>query len=137
MPFLSVVLPSAGNPRSLLSEKTSFAYLTLKSLAFYFFLFFETNSLLKCTLRFTDAFLTIYVVLHSVLQETFDSVGRTFLYNPLMLFYAISLGLSGDKENKKSLGSSVASDIRYKETTKETMRGSISNQEEEEEKGAR
>jgi hypothetical protein len=120
-----------------LSEKTSFAYLTLKSLAFYFFLFFETNSLLKCTLRFTDAFLTIYVVLHSVLQETFDSVGRTFLYNPLMLFYAISLGLSGDKENKKSLGSSVASDIRDKETTKETMRGSISNQEEEEEKGAR
>lgn len=64
-------------------------------------------------------------------------VGRTLLYNPLMLFYAISLGLSGDKENKKSLGSSVASDIRYKETTKETMRGSISNQEEEEEKGAR
>jgi hypothetical protein len=57
-----------------------------------------------------------------------------------MLFYAISLGLSGDKENKKSLGSSVASDIRDKETTtKETMRGSISNQEEEEgeEKGAR
>lgn len=99
------------------------------------FFFFETNSLLKCTLRFTDAFLTIYVVLHSVLQETFDSVGRTFLYNPLMLFYAISLGLSGDKEDKKSLGSSVASDIR----DKETMRGSISNQEEEEEeeKGAR
>ena len=50
-----------------------------------------------------------------------------------MLFYAIPLSLSGDKENKKSLGSSVASDIRYKETTKETMRGSISNQEEEEE----
>jgi hypothetical protein len=104
-----------------------------------FLSFFETNSLLKCTLRFTDAFLSIYVVLYSVLQETVDSVGRTFLYNPLMLFYAISLGLSGDKENKKSLGSSVASDIRYKETTKETMRGSISNQEEEEEeeKGAR
>jgi hypothetical protein len=100
-----------------------------------FLSFFETNSLLKCTLRFTDAFLSIYVVLYSVLQETVDSVGRTFLYNPLMLFYAISLGLSGDKEDKKSLGSSVASDIR----DKETMRGSISNQEEEEEeeKGAR
>jgi hypothetical protein len=87
-----------------------------------------------------NAFLTIYVVLYSALQETVDSVGRTFLYNPLMLFYAISLGLSGDKENKKSLGSSVASDIRDKETTtKETMRGLISNQEEEEgeEKGAR
>lgn len=111
----------------------------MKSLTFYFVLFFETNSLLKCTLRFTDAFLTIYVVLHSVLQKTVDSVGRTFLYNPLMLFYAISLGLSGYKEDKKSLGSSVASDIRDKETTKETMRGSISNQEEEkeEEKGAR
>ena len=111
----------------------------MKSLTFYFVPFFETNSLLKCTLRFTDAFLTIYVVLHSVLQETFDSVGRTFLYNPLMLFYVISLRLSGDKEDKKSLGSSVASDIRDKETTKETMRGSISNQEEEEEeeKGAR
>jgi hypothetical protein len=27
-----------------------------------------------------------------------------------MLFYAILLGLSGDKENKKSLGSSVAND---------------------------
>jgi hypothetical protein len=56
-----------------------------------------------------------------------------------MLFYAISLGLSEDKENKKSLGSSVASDIRDKETTKKTMQGSISNQEEEEEeeKGAR
>jgi hypothetical protein len=64
--------------------------------------------------------------------------GRTFLYNPLMLFYAILLGLSGDKENKKSLGSSVANDIRDNETTKETMQRSISNQEEEEEeKGAR
>lgn len=71
-------------------------------------------------------------------DDELSSVGRTFLYNPLMLFYAISLGLSGDKENKKSLGSSVASDIRDKETAKETMRGSISNQEEEEEeKGAR
>jgi hypothetical protein len=29
-----------------------------------------------------------------------------------MLFYAIPLSLSGDKENMKSLGSSVASDIR-------------------------
>ena len=87
-----------------------------------------------------NAFLAIYAVLYSALQETVDSVGRTFLYNPLMLFYTIPLGLSGDKENKKSLGSSVASDIRDKETTtKETMRGSISNQEEEEgeEKGAR
>jgi hypothetical protein len=104
-----------------------------------FLSFFETNSLLKCTLRLTDAFLAIYIVLYSALQEIVDSVGRTFLYNPLMLFYAISLGLSGDKEDKKSLGSSVASDIRDKETTKETMRGSISNQEEEEEeeKGAR
>jgi len=54
------------------------------------------------------------------------SVGRTFLYNPLMPFYAISLGLSGNKENKKSLGSSVASDIR----DKETMRGSIFKEEE-------
>jgi hypothetical protein len=56
-----------------------------------------------------------------------------------MLFYAILLGLSGDKENKKSLGSSVANDIRDNETTKETMQRSISNQEEEEEeeKGAR
>lgn len=98
----------------------------------------ETNSLLKHTLRFTECFFNhIHSVIFSALQEIVDSVGRTFLYNPLMLFYAISLGLSGDKENKKSLGSSVASDIRYKETTKETMRGSISNQEEEEEKGAR
>lgn len=45
--------------------------------------------------------------------------------------------MRGDKDNKKSLGSSVASDIRDKETTKETMLGSISNEEEEEEKGAR
>ena len=89
-----------------------------------------------------NAFLAIYAVLYSALQETVDSVGRTFLYNPLMLFYAISLGLSGDKENKKSLGSSVANDIRDNETTKKTMLRSISNQEEEEEeeeeeKGAR
>jgi hypothetical protein len=46
--------------------------------------------------------------------------------------------LSGDKENKKSLGSSVANDIRDNETNNETMLRSISNQEEEkEEKGAR
>ncbi|HEX6253620.1 MAG TPA: hypothetical protein VFZ55_05305 [Nitrososphaera sp.] len=44
--------------------------------------------------------------------------------------------MSGDKENKKSLGSSVANDIRDNETAKETMLRSISNQEEEE-KGAR
>ena len=54
-----------------------------------------------------------------------------------MLFYAILLELSGDKENKKSLGSSVANDIRDNETTKETKLRSISNEEEEEEKGAR
>jgi hypothetical protein len=46
--------------------------------------------------------------------------------------------LSGDKENKKSLGSSVANDIRDNETNNETMLRLISNQEEEkEEKGAR
>jgi hypothetical protein len=42
--------------------------------------------------------------------------------------------------NKKSLGSSVANDIRDNETTNETMLRSISNheeEEEEEEKGAR
>jgi hypothetical protein len=84
------------------------------------------------------AFLTIYVLLYSVLQEiVVASVSRTFLYNPLMLFYAILLELSGDKENKKTLGSSVASDIRDNQTTKETMlRSSISNEEVEEE-GAR
>jgi hypothetical protein len=54
-----------------------------------------------------------------------------------MLFYAIFLGLSGDKENKKSLGSSVASNIRDNETTKETMIGSISKEEEEKEEGER
>ena len=53
-----------------------------------------------------------------------------------MLFYAISLGLSGDKENKKSLGSSVANDVRDNKTAKKTMLRSISNQEDEE-KGAR
>jgi hypothetical protein len=52
-----------------------------------------------------------------------------------MLFYAISPGLSRDKENKKSLGSSVANDIRDNEIVNETMPRSISNQEEEE--GAR
>jgi hypothetical protein len=44
-----------------------------------------------------------------------------------MLFYAIALGLSGDKENKKLLGSLVGSDIRDNEATKETMLRSISN----------
>jgi hypothetical protein len=54
-----------------------------------------------------------------------------------MLFYAILLELRGDKGNKKTLGSSVASDIRDNQTFKETMlRSSISNEEEEEE-GAR
>jgi hypothetical protein len=53
-----------------------------------------------------------------------------------MLFYAILLELSGEKENKKSLGSSVANDIRDNETTKETKLKSIYNQDEEE-KGAR
>jgi hypothetical protein len=60
-------------------------------------------------------------------------VGRTFLYNRLMLFYAISPGLSRDKENKKSLGSSVADDIKDNEITNETMPTSISNPKEEEE----
>jgi hypothetical protein len=50
-----------------------------------------------------------------------------------MLFYAISFGLSVEKENKKSLGSSIASDIRDNETTNETMPGSIFNPKEEEE----
>jgi hypothetical protein len=70
-------------------------------------------------------------------SEVVVFVGRTFLYNPLMLFYAIFLGLSEDKENKKSLGSSVASNIRDNETTKETMIGSISKEEEEKEEGER
>jgi hypothetical protein len=47
-----------------------------------------------------------------------------------MLFYAISFRLMRD--NKKSLGSSVASNIRWNEITKKTMLRSIS----EEEKGA-
>ncbi|MDQ3909442.1 MAG: hypothetical protein M3232_03430 [Thermoproteota archaeon] len=46
-----------------------------------------------------------------------------------MLFYTISLGLSVDKENKKSLGSSVANDIRDDKTANETMRRSISKEE--------
>ena len=48
-----------------------------------------------------------------------------------MLFYAIALVLSGDRENKKSLGSLVVSDIRGNETTNETMLRSISNSKEE------
>jgi hypothetical protein len=113
----------------------------LKSLAFYFVLFFGTNSssLLKRALHCIAVVLNhICSVIFCTAAEIVISVGRTFLYNPLMLFYAILLGLSGDKENKKSLGSSVANDIRDNETTKETMRRSISNEEEEEEeKGAR
>jgi hypothetical protein len=67
----------------------------------------------------------------SIPPQIVTSVGRTFLYNPLMLFYAISPGLSRDKENKKSLGSSVANDIRDNEIANETMPRSISNEEEE------
>ena len=51
-----------------------------------------------------------------------------------MLFYAIALVLSGDRENKKSLGSLVGSDIRDNETTKETTLRSISNPNEEKER---
>jgi hypothetical protein len=51
-----------------------------------------------------------------------------------MLFYAISFGLSVEKENNKSLGSSVASDIRDNETTNETIPRSISKPKEEEER---
>ena len=51
-----------------------------------------------------------------------------------MLFYAIALGLNKDRENKKSLGSLVGSDIRDIETTKETMLRSISNPNEEKER---
>ena len=51
-----------------------------------------------------------------------------------MLFYAIALELSGDRENKKSLGSLVGSDIRDNETVKENMLGSISNPKEEKER---
>jgi hypothetical protein len=67
----------------------------------------------------------------SIPPQIVTSVGRTFLYNPLMLFYAISPRLSRDKENKKSLGSSVANDIRDNEIANETMPRSISNEEEE------
>jgi hypothetical protein len=80
-------------------------------------------------------FLTIPVVFwYSVLPEISASLGRTFLYNPLMLFYAIALGLSGNKENKKLLGSLFGSDIREDETTKETKLRSISNPKEEKER---
>ncbi len=37
-----------------------------------------------------------------------------------MLFHAISFSLSEDKANKKSIGSSVASDIRDNEIIRET-----------------
>ena len=57
----------------------------------------------------------------SILLQTVNFVGRTFLYNPLMLFYAISFGLSRDKENKRLFGSSVINDIKENETTKETL----------------
>ena len=50
-----------------------------------------------------------------------------------MPFYAISIVLSEDKENKKSLDSSVASDFRDNVITSETMPRSISK----DEKGAR
>jgi hypothetical protein len=62
------------------------------------------------------------------------SLGRIFLYNPLMLFYTIALVLSGDRENKKLLGSLVVSDITDNETTNETMLRSISNSKEEKER---
>jgi hypothetical protein len=51
-----------------------------------------------------------------------------------MLFYAIALVLSGDRGNKKSLGSLVGSDIRDNETTMETRLRSISNSKEEKER---
>ena len=51
-----------------------------------------------------------------------------------MLFYAISFELSVGKENKKSLGSSVASDIRDNETTNEILSRGISKPKEEKEK---
>ena len=40
--------------------------------------------------------------------------------------------MSSEKEDKKSLGSSVASDIRDRETTEESMPRSVSNPKEEE-----
>ena len=51
-----------------------------------------------------------------------------------MLFYAIALVLSGDRESKKSLGSLGGSDIRDNETTMKTMLRSISNSKEEKER---
>ena len=42
--------------------------------------------------------------------------------------------MSSEKEDKKSLGSSVASDIRERERTEEKMPRSVSNPKEEEEK---
>ncbi|HJU95713.1 MAG TPA: hypothetical protein VJ643_06740 [Nitrososphaera sp.] len=48
------------------------------------------------------------------------------MYNPLMLFYTISLGL---REDKISLGLSVANYIRENGTTKKTMPRSISKEE--------
>jgi hypothetical protein len=67
-------------------------------------------------------------------DDELSSVGRTFLYNPLMLFYTISLGLTG---GKKSLGSSVANYIRNNETTKESMLRSISKEEKREREDGR
>jgi hypothetical protein len=51
-----------------------------------------------------------------------------------MLFYAIPLSLSGDKENKKSLDSSVASHIRDDNTTRQTSPESISKAKEKRER---
>jgi hypothetical protein len=51
-----------------------------------------------------------------------------------MLFYAIALVLSGDRESKKSLGSLDGSDIRDNETSMKTMLRSISNSKEEKER---
>ena len=51
-----------------------------------------------------------------------------------MLFYTIALVLSGDRENKKSLGSLVGSNIRDNETNNGTMLMSISNSKEEKER---
>lgn len=49
-----------------------------------------------------------------------------------MQFNAINAGMSSEKENKKSLGSSVASDIRDGEVTEETKPRSVSDPKEEE-----
>jgi hypothetical protein len=48
-----------------------------------------------------------------------------------MLFYAISFSLSEDKADKKSIGSSVASDIRDNEITRETTIPESSSKKEE------